>query len=379
MASFRTAVDCNTNVANSIKIQNLDARITEAVELLKQLIATPSRSRDEARTADLLHAFLAQRGAAPERLANNVWARAEGFDPARPTLLLNSHHDTVRPAASYTRDPYAPTVEDGKLYGLGSNDAGASVVCLLETFLTFRTRPLPFNLVLGISAEEECMGEHGTRALLPALGPIDMALVGEPTRMQAAVGERGLVVLDCTARGRSGHAARGEGVNALYIALDDIARLRTLRFERCSELLGPVGIAVTQIEAGTQHNVIPDRCRFVVDVRTTDAYTNEETVELLRRELRSEAVPRSTRVRASALAAEHPLCRAARAAGCTTFVSPTTSDMALMPFPSLKMGPGDSARSHTADEYVRLPELEAGITGYDTFIEALRREAEHLG
>lgn len=223
------------------------------------------------------------------------------------------------------------------------------------------------------------MGEHGMRALLPALGRIDMALVGEPTRMQAAVGERGLVVLDCTARGRSGHAARGEGVNALYIALDDIVRLRTLRFDRCSELLGPVGIAVTQIEAGTQHNVIPDRCRFVVDVRTTDAYTNEETVELLRRELRSEAVPRSTRVRASALAAEHPLCRAARAAGCTTFVSPTTSDMALMPFPSLKMGPGDSARSHTADEYVRLPELEAGITGYDTFIEALRREAEHLG
>jgi len=207
----------------------LDAHITEAVELLKQLIATPSRSRDEARTADLLHAFLAQRGAAPERLANNVWARAEGFDPARPTLLLNSHHDTVRPAASYTRDPYAPTVEDGKLYGLGSNDAGASVVCLLETFLTFRTRPLPFNLVLGISAEEECMGENGIRALLPALGKVDMALVGEPTGMQAATGERGLVVLDCTAHGRSGHAARGEGVNALYIALDDIARLRSFR------------------------------------------------------------------------------------------------------------------------------------------------------
>ena len=313
------------------------------------------------------------------RLHNNVWARAEGFDPARPTLLLNSHHDTVRPAGGYTRDPYTPTVEGDRLYGLGSNDAGASVVCLTETFLAWRQRPLPFNLVLALSAEEECMGEHGMRALLPALGRIDMALVGEPTRMQAAVGERGLVVLDCTARGRSGHAARGEGVNALYIALDDIVRLRTLRFERCSELLGPVGIAVTQIEAGTQHNVIPDRCRFVVDVRTTDAYTNEETVELLRRELRSEAVPRSTRVRASALAAEHPLCRAARAAGCTTFVSPTTSDMALMPFPSLKMGPGDSARSHTADEYVRLPELEAGITGYDTFIEALRREAEHLG
>ena len=300
MASFRTAVDCNTNVANSIKIQNLDARITEAVELLKQLIATPSRSRDEARTADLLHAFLAQRGAAPERLANNVWARAEGFDPARPTLLLNSHHDTVRPAASYTRDPYAPTVEDGKLYGLGSNDAGASVVCLLETFLTFRTRPLPFNLVLGISAEEECMGENGIRALLPALGKVDMALVGEPTGMQAATGERGLVVLDCTAHGRSGHAARGEGVNALYIALDDIARLRSFRFGRESELLGPIGIAVTQIEAGTQHNVVPDTCRFVVDVRTTDAYSNEETVGILRAALRSEAGRRASAPRRSA-------------------------------------------------------------------------------
>ena len=368
MASFRTAVDCNTNVANSIKIQNLDARITEAVELLKQLIATPSRSRDEARTADLLHAFLAQRGAAPERLANNVWARAEGFDPARPTLLLNSHHDTVRPAASYTRDPYAPTVEDGKLYGLGSNDAGASVVCLLETFLTFRTRPLPFNLVLGISAEEECMGENGIRALLPALGKVDMALVGEPTGMQAATGERGLVVLDCTAHGRSGHAARGEGVNALYIALDDIARLRSFRFGRESELLGPIGIAVTQIEAGTQHNVVPDTCRFVVDVRTTDAYSNEETVGILRAALRSDAVPRSTRIRAAAVGGEHPLVKAAVAAGRETYVSPTTSDRTLMPFPALKMGPGQSSRSHTADEFVLLEEIAEGIAVYEKYI-----------
>ena len=351
----------------------MDAHITEAVELLKQLIATPSRSRDEARTADLLHAFLAQCGAAPERLANNVWARAEGFDPARPTLLLNSHHDTVRPAASYTRDPYAPTVEDGKLYGLGSNDAGASVVCLLETFLTFRTRPLPFNLVLGISAEEECMGEHGTRALLPALGPIDMALVGEPTRMRAAVGERGLVVLDCTAHGRAGHAARDEGINALYIAADDIAWLRGYRFERCSPLLGPIRMTATQIEAGTQHNVVPAECRFVVDVRTTDAYTNEETVEIVRRHMRSEAVPRSTRIRASAVAPEHPLVGAAAALGVERFVSPTTSDMALMAFPSLKMGAGDSARSHTADEYVLRSEVEQGVEGYIRYIAELAK------
>ena len=345
----------------------------EAVELLQALIATPSTSRDEARTGDLLFAFLADHGAAPERLYNNVWARAEGFDPRRPTLLLNSHHDTVRPAASYTRDPYAPTLEEGRLYGLGSNDAGASVVSLAETFLTFRTRRLPFNLVVALSAEEECMGEHGMRALLPAFGPIDMALVGEPTGMQAATGERGLVVLDCTAHGRSGHAARGEGINALYIAMDDIARLRTFRFERESQLLGPVGIAVTQIEAGTQHNVVPDTCRFVVDVRTTDAYSNEEVVEQLRAVLHSDVVPRSTRIRAAAVGDDHPLVRAARAVGRQTFVSPTTSDRTLMPFPSLKMGPGESARSHSADEFVLVAEVDEAITIYEQYIEQLAK------
>ena len=345
----------------------------EAVELLQALIATPSTSRDEARTGDLLFAFLADHGAAPERLYNNIWARAEGFDPRRPMLLLNSHHDTVRPAASYTRDPYAPTLEEGRLYGLGSNDAGASVVSLAETFLTFRTRRLPFNLVVALSAEEECMGEHGMRALLPALGPIDMALVGEPTGMQAATGERGLVVLDCTAHGRSGHAARGEGINALYIAMDDIARLRTFRFERESQLLGPVGIAVTQIEAGTQHNVVPDTCRFVVDVRTTDAYSNEEVVEQLRAVLHSDVVPRSTRIRAAAVGDDHPLVRAARAVGRQTFVSPTTSDRTLMPFPSLKMGPGESARSHSADEFVLVAEVDEAITIYEQYIEQLAK------
>lgn len=352
----------------------MDKAVTDAVELLKRLIATPSLSRDEARTAELIAGYLAEHGAVPERLANNVWVRSEGFDPARPTLLLNSHHDTVRPAASYTRDPFVPTVEGDRLYGLGSNDAGASAVCLIQTFLTFRKRKLPFNLVLAVSAEEECMGEHGMRALLPALGRIDMALVGEPTGMQAAAGERGLVVLDCTAHGKSGHAARGEGVNALYIALEDIARLRSFRFERESELLGPVGIAVTQIEAGTQHNVVPDTCRFVADIRTTDAYTNEETVEILRAAIRSDAVPRSTRIRASALGAEHPLMRTARAAGRTSYVSPTTSDMALMPFPSLKMGPGQSSRSHTADEFVLLTEIAEGIAVYENYIEKLALE-----
>lgn len=352
----------------------MNAATLRAVELLRQLIAIPSPSRDEAGTADRLCTFLAERGAEPLRLHNNVYARSEGFDPARPTLLLNSHHDTVRPAATYTRDPYAPTIEGDRLYGLGSNDAGAAAVSLVETFLDFRDKQLPFNLLLALTAEEECSGEHGIRALLPAVGPIDMALVGEPTSMQAAVGERGLVVLDCTARGRSGHAARGEGVNALYIALDDIARLRDFRFERTSELLGPIGIAVTQIAAGTQHNVVPDRCSFVVDIRTTDAYTNEETVELLRGALRSECVPRSTRIRAMAVPDAHPLVRAAQAIGRTTFVSPTASDRTLMPFPALKMGPGDSARSHTADEYVLISEIDEAITLYGRWIEALADE-----
>lgn len=217
------------------------------------------------------------------------------------------------------------------------------------------------------------MGEHGMRALLPALGPIDMALVGEPTGMQAATGERGLVVLDCTAHGRSGHAARGEGINALYIAMDDIARLRTFRFERESQLLGPVGIAVTQIEAGTQHNVVPDTCRFVVDVRTTDTYSNEEVVEQLRAALHSDVVPRSTRIRAAAVGDGHPLVRAARAVGQQTFVSPTTSDRTLMPFPSLKMGPGESARSHSADEFVLVAEVDEAITIYEQYIEQLAK------
>ena len=349
--------------------------VDNAVGLLAELIATPSVSRDEAGTADLLFSYLESHGARPQRLHNNVWAVADGYDPARPTLLLNSHHDTVRPAPAYTRDPFTPTIEDGRIYGLGSNDAGASLVALTEIFLLFRNdSSLPFNLILALSAEEECSGERGVRALLPELAKsyrIDMAIVGEPTSMQAATAERGLVVLDCTARGRSGHAARNEGVNALYAAMDDIAVLRGFRFGRESEVLGPIGIAVTQIEAGTQHNVVPDTCRFVVDIRTTDAYTNEQTVEILQSAIRSEAVPRSTRIRASVIAESHPLVRAAVSAGCRTFVSPTTSDRTLMPFPALKIGPGESARSHTADEFVCIDEIADGIETYTKIVKNL--------
>lgn len=336
-----------------------------------EMVATPSVTRDEARTADLLSDYLRQHGAAVQRVHNNVFARGEHFDPARPTLLLNSHHDTVRPCASYTRDPYTATIEDGRLYGLGSNDAGASVTALTHLFLELRREKLPFNMVLALSAEEECSGVNGMRALVPALGRIDMAIVGEPTSMQAATAERGLMVFDCTARGKSGHAARNEGVNALYTAMDDIATLRGFSFERQSPVLGPIGLAVTQIEAGTQHNIVPDICRFVVDVRTTDAYTNEEVVEMVRAALRSEVVPRSTHIRAAVIADAHPLVQAAAKAGCTTFVSPTTSDRTLMPFPALKVGPGDSARSHTADEYVCIEEIDNGIATYRKIIENL--------
>ena len=346
---------------------------TDAVALLERLVATPSVSRDEACTADLLAEHLASYGIAAEWLHNNIYARATHFDAAKPTLLLNSHHDTVRPSATWTRDPFTPTWEEGRLYGLGANDAGGSVAALTAAFRYYYDIELPFNLLLALSGEEECMGEHGTRALLSVLGPVDMALVGEPTQMRAAVGERGLLVLDCTAHGRAGHAARDEGINALYIACDDIARVRRYRFERESSLLGPIRMTATQIEAGTQHNVVPAECRFVVDVRTTDAYTNEETVEIVRRLLRSEVTPRSTRIRASVLAPDHSMVGAAAALGIECFVSPTTSDMALMPFPSLKMGVGDSARSHTADEYVLRSEVEQGVEGYIRYIAELAK------
>ena len=345
----------------------------ESIVLLDQLIATPSASRDEVATADIIEAFLKARVRGKvERIHNNVFVRTPLWDDTRPTLLMNSHHDTVRPSASYTRDPYAPTHEEGRIYGLGSNDAGASVVSLIAAYRYLEMEPLPYNMLLAISAEEEVMGEHGMRALLPVLGHIDMALVGEPTGMQAAVGERGLVVMDCTAHGVRGHAARNEGVNALYKAMEDIERICNYSFERTSPLLGDIKMTVTQISAGTQHNVVPDECKFVIDIRTTDAYTNEETVKIVQDILEADAKERSTRVHASAIYAEHPLVKAATAIGRETFVSPTTSDMALMHgIPSLKMGVGQSARSHGADEYVLESEIVEGIRIYIDFLKSL--------
>ena len=345
--------------------------ISEAVALLKQLIATPSVSREEQSSADIIFNFIHSKGLNPKRKWNNVWVKSSEFDSARPTLLLNSHHDTVKPVASYTRDPLEPVQEGDKIYGLGSNDAGGSVVALIEAFLQIYDTPLPYNIVLALTAEEECMGEHGMRGVLSEFGKIDMAIVGEPTQMRGAVGERGLVVLDCVVRGVSGHAARSEGENAIYKAIKDIELLRNFKFNKVSDLLGEVTITTTQITAGTQHNVVPDECRFVVDIRTTDAHSNEEVVEILRSQLQSEATPRSTRVRASVISEQHPLIQAIKSLNIETFVSPTTSDMALMPFPSLKIGVGESARSHKADEFVHESEIKHGIEIYLDILSAL--------
>lgn len=349
--------------------------LPEYVRLLQRLIATPSVSRAEDATADILMDYLATAGARPQRIYNNVYALSDGFDPARPTLMLNSHHDTVRPADSYTRNPHDPAIEGDTLYGLGSNDAGASLVALTEVFLRLRSMPLPFNLLLALTAEEEVGGEHGMRAFLPHIAEegitVTVAIVGEPTGMQGAVAERGLVVLDAVTEGVTGHAARGEGINAIYRAITDIDALRGWTDPEPSAVLGPVTLNITHIEAGGPHNVIPDCCTWTVDIRTTDTLTNEQTVTAMRRLVspHTSLTPRSVRVRASVISDLHPLVQECRRLGIPTFVSPTTSDMSLMhTFPSLKIGPGRSERSHRADEFVLISEIDEAVGVYTSLI-----------
>ena len=345
------------------------------IELLRRMIATPSVSREEERTADLLAEFLTSRGVDPvHRSHNNVWARNRWFDPAKPTILLNSHHDTVKPNSAYTRDPFAPDIEAGKLYGLGSNDAGASVVSLIAAFLHFyEADGLRYNLCLALTAEEEVSGRNGIESILPELGELSFAIVGEPTGMELAIAERGLMVLDCVAHGKAGHAARNEGDNAIYRAMQDIEWFRTYRFPQESQLFGNVKMSVTVINAGTQHNVVPAECRYTVDVRVTDRYTNEEVLEIVRSHVASDVTPRSTRLKPSYIDPSHPIVAAGLALGRHTYGSPTTSDQALLSIPSLKMGPGDSARSHSADEFVYVSEIEAGIDQYIAMLEAVCR------
>ena len=351
---------------------NTETLYSDAVALLRDLIRIPSPSREEAGTAERLAAFLSDSGIETHRKKNNVWAFNRHYDPAKPTILLNSHHDTVRPNSGYTRDPYDPAIEGDRLYGLGSNDAGASGVSLLAAFRHFYDREeMKYNLCVAITAEEENSGSDGLECVLPELGPLDFAIVGEPTQMQLAIAERGLMVVDCTARGRSGHAAREEGDNAIYKAMQDIEWFRSYRFPKVSELFGAVKMTVTIISAGTQHNVVPAESRFTVDIRVTDRYTNEEVLDEIRRHVRSEVAPRSTRLKPSSIPPAHPIVRAGLALGRTTYGSPTTSDQALLDIPSLKLGVGDSARSHSADEFVGLSEIREGIDLYIRMLSAI--------
>ena len=341
--------------------------------LLFTLISIPAISRDEAQKADALESFLREKGLAPQREANNIWCCGKKFLESRPTVLLNAHLDTVKPVSGWQRPPHVPTLEGDRLYGLGANDCGGGLVALLFAFMRLDEideGQLPYNLVYLASAEEEVSGRNGVERVLPLLPPIDVAIVGEPTGMHPAVAEKGLMVLDCTAHGVSGHAARNEGVNAIYAAMSDIEWLRTHQFERVSPLLGPVKMSVTQVNAGTQHNVVPDACTFVVDVRTNECYSNQEVLDEITRHLTSEVKARSTRLNSSSIPASHPLIQRCVALGGKPFGSPTLSDQALMTFPSFKLGPGDSARSHTADEYICLSELEHALDFYVKLLSA---------
>lgn len=338
------------------------------IDLLQRLIAVPSLSRQEDATASLLVNYFKEQGLTPNRSGNNVWLRARNWVDGRPVILLNSHHDTVKPAAGYTRDPHQPAIIDDKLYGLGSNDAGGALVALIHTFVTLQNdSSLACNLVMAATAEEEISGPNGIASLLPELGSIDAGIVGEPTLLDLAVAERGLVVIDGEAKGVSGHAARKEGTNALYLALEDILAIRDHVFTRPSELLGPTSANVTVIGSGTQHNVVPDRATFTVDLRVNEAYRNAEAVAELQATCRhAELKPRSLRLQSSGIAANHPLVQAGLKVrpGAKTYGSPTLSDQALMPFPTLKLGPGDSARSHTADEFIYVREVDEGCRMY---------------
>lgn len=348
--------------------------LSAALDLLKRLIATPSFSKEESGTAGILFDFLERHSIRAFRQGNNVWARSAHWNEAKPVLLLNSHHDTVKPVSSWTRDPFTPTIEGSRLYGLGSNDAGASLVSLIAVFLELRQRTdLAVNLLLAATAEEEISGAGGVAALLPELGRIDAAIVGEPTSLRMAVAERGLMVIDAEAIGKAGHAAREEGVNAIYLAADAIQKIRALEPEKISPLLGKVKMTVTQIEAGRQHNVVPDLCRMVIDVRSNECYQNEELFHWLQQRLDIRLTARSFRLNASGIPMDHPLVQSGLNLGLPYFGSPTLSDQALMPFPSLKIGCGDSARSHTADEYIELQEIEDGISVYRDLILGLNR------
>ena len=343
--------------------------VSDAVQLLKKLIATPSISRNEKDAADIMEQTIRSYGFEPQREANNLWIIDPHYDESRPTLLLNAHIDTVKPVTSWSRDPFSPDVEDGVLYGLGSNDCGGGLCSLLQIFRMLTEKPQSYNLIYLASAEEEVSGKDGITRALPLLPHIDLAIVGEPTGMNPAVAEKGLMVLDVIAHGKSGHAARNEGVNAIYEALDDMRWIRDYKFEKVSEFLGPTKMTLTVVNAGTQHNVIPDKCTMLVDIRTNEFYDNEEVYEFIRQHLKSEVKAHSFRLKSSRIDPEHPLIRKCVAMGMKPFGSPTLSDQALMHFPSFKLGPGESSRSHSANEFIRISEIRDAIAKYETLLD----------
>lgn len=353
-------------------MSNLEFLSEKAIALLKSLIATPSYSKEEDGTANLLMEALQEFGFEPIRTLNNVWAKSANFDPSKPTILLNSHHDTVKAGKSWNYDPFIPTVEGDKLTGLGSNDAGGPLVSLLYTFIYLNDKERDYNLIFAGTAEEENSGINGVRAILDDIGDISFGIVGEPTQMKMAIAEKGLVVLDCEAQGKTGHAARNEGENAIYKAMQDIEWFKTYQFPKVSEVLGAVHMCVTQIEAGQQHNVVPDSCSFVVDVRTNEHYTNEEAVEHIREHVLSEVKPRSLNLCSSQIALDHPVVQKGKALGLPHYGSAAMSDQVHMPFPTLKIGPGDTRRSHTPDEFIYLSEIKEGIQIYINLLEGLQ-------
>lgn len=344
---------------------------SEALELLKRMISHPSFSREEKTCADLIEQYIEEEGYTPSRIGNNVWILGSNYDSSKPTLLLNSHIDTVKPVDGWDFDPFLPVENEGKLYGLGSNDAGASVVSLLQVFFLLSKEKQTYNLIFAASAEEEISGNNGMESLLKELPKIDFAIVGEPTNMQLAVAEKGLMVLDCIARGKAGHAARNEGENSIYKALADIEWFKNYQFPKVSEFLGEVKMSVTQINAGTQHNVIPDKCSFVVDIRSNELYNNADILAVINSNVSCEVTARSTRLSSSATPQNHPVVTKAKEMGMDIFGSPTLSDQALMPFASVKIGPGQSSRSHTANEYILTDEIHEGIKKYVELLNGL--------
>ncbi|UCS93045.1 M20 family metallo-hydrolase [Echinicola marina] len=347
----------------------MDKLKEEAKTLLKQLIETPSLSREEDNTANIIADYLLRKGVEIKRKKNNIWAVNKHFDSQKPTILLNSHHDTVKPNNGYTKDPFNAITEEGKLYGLGSNDAGGCLVSLIAAFVYFYDHKLPFNLILAATAEEEISGREGIAYLLEELPKIHLAIVGEPTLLDVAVAEKGLMVIDATITGKAGHAARNEGINALYEALPDLNTIKDYKFKKVSEYLGESKVSATIIQSGSQHNVVPDKCVYTLDVRVTDSYTLQEALDELKEVLKADLQPRSMRLNSSALPKDHDIWKVIETMHLKCYGSPTLSDQALIPYPSIKIGPGDSARSHTPDEFIYLEEIDQGI---DRYVEILQ-------